>query len=351
MMFKSVIAALAATPLVSTQELMRFGCSQLTFDQLDPLVEPGALPSGHMHQVIGGNSFNATMLPDHDPPKRATCTSCTYSEDFSNYWTPNLYFRHKNNTLKHVPIFTNLGLGVKGGMTVYYIRGYTASQKVTAFKPGFRMVVGDPSNRDQGKMQKQLCYRCEANKQQQPFGGAPCSGADTKTFPKQACGGGWRVSIHFPTCWDGKNLDSANHKDHIVYPAQGSFESGGACPQSHPVRMPQLMYEIMFDTSPFNNKDWWVDGDISKTFVWSNGDTTGAGLHGDYLFGWKDDSLQQAMDTKCSGDRCRALQRQSDADAIACTQPPQAAINYDADGWMTTLPGGIPVGGNMANMA
>jgi hypothetical protein len=136
MLFKALIAAAGAAQLTAAQELMRFGCSQLTIDRIDPLVNPGTLPSPHMHQVIGGNSFNVSMRPTaHDPPTLSTCTSCTYSEDFSNYWTPNLYFKAKNGTYKRVPQVANLGLGVKAGMTVYYIRGYQSSAKVTAFKP------------------------------------------------------------------------------------------------------------------------------------------------------------------------------------------------------------------------
>ncbi len=61
MLFKSL--ALVAAPLAAAQELMRFGCGQLTIDRIDPLVNPGQLPSQHMHQVVGGNSFNATMDP------------------------------------------------------------------------------------------------------------------------------------------------------------------------------------------------------------------------------------------------------------------------------------------------
>ncbi|KAL2173781.1 uncharacterized protein P884DRAFT_303211 [Thermothelomyces heterothallicus CBS 202.75] len=335
---KAWIVAVAAAQVARAQELMRFGCSQLTIDRIDPLVNPGSIPSPHMHQIIGGNSLNVSMPPvEHDPPTLSTCTSCTYSEDFSNYWTANVYFRARNGSFKRVPQFANLGLNVQGGMTVYYIRGYQPSARVTAFKPGFRMLVGDPNNREESKVPPGLCFRCEANKQQNPFGGAPCTGADTKSFPKSTCGGGWRVTVTFPSCWDGQNVDTPDHKSHVAYPASGTFESGGACPASHPVKIPQVMYEIMYDTTPFNNKNEWP-ADGSQPFYWSHGDNTGYGIHGDYVFGWKGDALQRAMDNKCAGDRCAPLQRQSDADAIACTKP-QSAKEAIGDDWLPTIPG------------
>ena len=135
MLFKTILPV-AAVQLAAAQELMRFGCSQLTIDRIDPLVEPGNTPSAHMHQIIGGNSFNSSMTPgSHDPPEASSCTSCTYSEDFSNYWTMSAYFKAKNGSYKRVPQVANLGLGVQAGMTVYYIRGYQAAARVTAFKP------------------------------------------------------------------------------------------------------------------------------------------------------------------------------------------------------------------------
>ena len=121
----------------ATAAMLRFECSQLVIERLDPLVQPGQSPSTHLHQIAGGNSFQANMTPvAFDPSAESTCTSCTYSEDFSNYWTANLYFKARNGTFKRVPQMTNLGLrGKNGGLTVYYIPPYDGVTNVTAFKP------------------------------------------------------------------------------------------------------------------------------------------------------------------------------------------------------------------------
>lgn len=33
--------------------MLRFGCSQVVIDRIDPLVNPGQAPSPHMHQIVG----------------------------------------------------------------------------------------------------------------------------------------------------------------------------------------------------------------------------------------------------------------------------------------------------------
>lgn len=59
--------------------------------------------------------------------------------------------------------------------------------------------------------------------------------------------------------------------DHMSYPSSGTFENNGPCPSTHPVKVPQVFFEVIWDTKQFNNKaDWPADG--SQPFVWSFGD-------------------------------------------------------------------------------
>ncbi|KAK2604774.1 hypothetical protein N8I77_007674 [Diaporthe amygdali] len=326
------VALMALGAVMPTTALIRFGCSQLTVTRLDPLVNPGANPSPHLHQIVGGNSFNTSMDPsNHDLPSLSTCTSCQFKEDLSNYWTAVLFFKARNGTYKRVPIRGNVGFeGANGGMTVYYMQDgladFEQKSKVTAFRPGFRMLVGDQGARTADKAEKyrQLTYTCL----QDLYTRYP----ETKNFPSSPCPAGIMVNARFPTCWDGENLDSPNHMDHVAYPANGTFESGGPCPSTHPVRIPQLMFETIWDTRQFNNQsDWPTDG--SQPFVWSMNDETGYGNHGDYVFGWKDDSLQRTMDSACYVN-CDTLTTQNMSAQNDCTI--KSAVDEDVDG---SLPG------------
>ncbi len=58
----------------------------------------------------------------HDPPTVSSCTTCTFAEDFSNYWTAVLYFKARNGTYRRVPQKGNVGFEAAkdGGMTIYY---------------------------------------------------------------------------------------------------------------------------------------------------------------------------------------------------------------------------------------
>jgi hypothetical protein len=136
------------------------------------------------------------------------------------------------------------------------------------------------------------------------------------------------VNQRFPTCWDGKNLDSPNHMDHMAYPESGTFESLGPCPATHPVRTAQVLFEVVWDTSKFNNQaDWPTDG--SQPFVWSFGDATGYANHADYMFGWKGDALQKILDTACVVN-CAGAKTQTTAVMNKCAQ--NVVVNENIDG-------------------
>src|SRR5438477_408226 len=81
-------AAALLAPVVSAQNMLRFACSQLVVDRVDPLVEPGKRYTPHLHQIVGGNSFNLAMEPVvYDPAEKSTCTSCSFDFSAGSYTT------------------------------------------------------------------------------------------------------------------------------------------------------------------------------------------------------------------------------------------------------------------------
>ncbi|KAK3487885.1 uncharacterized protein B0T23DRAFT_323285 [Neurospora hispaniola] len=316
MMWLSMTLALVGP----SQAALRFGCSTLSIQRLDPLVEPGRLPSSHVHQIVGGNAFNVS--------------------DFSNYWTAVLFFKHTNGTYKRVPIMQNSALpnGINGGMTIYYTQQdffSNGNQKITAFKPisetGFRMTVGSPTtnNLNDAKGHVGIRFVCLTDKNTR-FPELP-------DFPTKPCKGGIMTVQHFPSCWDDKNLDSPDHHSHMYNTAKEAFSPAGPCPASHPVRMPQVAYETLWDTTQFNNM-WPKDG--SNPFVLSYGVNKGYGTHADYVFGWKGDSLQKAMDSSCMFNACengRPLKSQNVQAMNKCAV--KNMVNEDLDSWLKVLPG------------
>lgn len=118
------------------------------------------------------------------------------------------------------------------------------------------------------------------------------NGKETPGFPTTNCPDGMRGQVFFPSCWDGVNLDSANHRDHVAYPIQNY--NGGDCPSSHPVKLVSLFYEQIFSTGGFNG-----DG---QSWILANGDVTGYSLHADFQNGWDSPSILQSVIDECNAD-------------------------------------------------
>ncbi|KAK3320445.1 hypothetical protein B0T19DRAFT_373737, partial [Cercophora scortea] len=320
---------LAAAVAAPAQAALRFGCASLSIQRLDPLVEPGRTPSSHLHQIVGGNAFQPNMTGDIG--EQGSCTTCVFSEDFSNYWTAVMFFKHTNGSYKRVPIMANDALpsGIKGGMTVYYTQqdfNSNGNTKIKSFPPGFRMTVGAPTHTGEQTGLRFVCLDTKSTR----F-------PELTEFPTKPCKGGIMTVHHFPACWDGKTLDPPDHQAHMYNTVKNAFQNSGPCPATHPVRMPQLAYETLWDTAQFASM-WPKDG--SNPFVLSYGDNKGYGTHADYVFGWKGDSLQRAMDSSCMFNACengKPLKSQVVSNMNKCAV--KDFVGESIDGWLPELPG------------
>jgi hypothetical protein len=291
-------------------------------ERADPIVNPGAV-SGHLHTIMGGNGFDFTM--DYNSTQESTCSSCTVIGDNSNYWTPTLFFQHPDGTFESVDQV--------GGMTVYYLQRAGDGETLKAFPPGFRMLAGNPFKRTAGDdfASQAISYNClDYNGPAKP---------ETPNFPNYNCPNGLRAQVFFPSCWNGKDLDSPNHMSHVSYPAN-SYNSG-KCPPEFPVHLISLFFEVIWDTGKF--ADQWYGN--SQPFVWSMGDPTGYGGHGDFVMGWDEDLLQSAVD-QCTNDSgrvedCPVFDLIPDSQATGCRIQPQ--IEEPVSGVLDALPGCNPV--------
>lgn len=88
-----------------------------------------------------------------------------------------------------------------------------------------------------------------------------------KAYLDANCKDGLRLELMFPSCWDGKNLDSEDHKSHVAYP---DLVMNGNCPDSHPVHLPGLLFETIWSTAQFEGRN--------GVFTMANGDPTGTCL-------------------------------------------------------------------------
>lgn len=84
-----------------------------------------------------------------------------------------------------------------------------------------------------------------------------------KAFIDANCPDGIRFELMFPSCWDGKQANTSDNS-HVAYP---DLVMTGDCPDDHPVRLPSLFFETIWDMAAF--------GDVDGDFIISNGDPTG----------------------------------------------------------------------------
>jgi hypothetical protein len=155
---------------------------------------------------------------------------------------------------------------------------------IVAFPKGFRMLAGNTNQRAlstsvqdkptsqwtaEDKTQKALAekamsFNClhylrgynEASMERHFF--------PDKDFIDQNCDDGIRAEMVMPSCWNGQDLDSRDHKSHVAYP---DLRRDGVCPPGFEKRLPSMFFETIWNTAVFKG--------VKGQFIWSNGDTTG----------------------------------------------------------------------------
>jgi len=290
-----LIAVATCVSTVEASGFWRTDCGRIETGRIDPIVSPGKV-SSHVHNVAGAYNFdeNSTYTSLTNSP----CTSCEIGPDKSAYWTPLLYYQFPNGSFVDVP---------NSGMIAYYLGRGDDLANAQPFPPGFAMLSGSNTARSYDNTTKTWDgFRNIADRV-----GFACLDeipyAETTGFNQTSCSGGLRAEIHFQSCWDGVNLYKSDNS-HVDYL---SDIDNGACSPTHPVLLMHLFYEVLYSVNSMPQED-------GGRFVFSNGDATGYGFHGDFLNGWDVNLLTEAIQ-QCG------IGNNPSGEVITC--PPLAAVD------------------------
>jgi hypothetical protein len=215
----------------------------------DPIVYPGQQGASHLHQFFGNLSVNYnTTSASLIAAGNSTCDGGPINR--TGYWVPAL--------------LSGSEVVVPSALVVYY-KG-ESSNGVTALPAGLRMIAGHSMATD-SIANGAINWRCESRgyANSQTIGG-PCQG--------ELLG-----QVEFPYCWDGVNLDSANHRSHMA-DADRSTGGWGTCPASHPVMIPRITYTAIYNVTSAD--DLVLSSDVMPGMTHAPGST----YHGDWFGGW-----------------------------------------------------------------
>jgi hypothetical protein len=224
----------------------------------DPIVKPNQPGASHLHTFWGNSLTNANSTADSlKSTGNGTCRGGTVNR--SAYWVPTVI-----DTRTGTPIAPDL-------IHVYYKSGYAGIRpnQITALPDGLRMVAGSATA---SGPQEFMDWTCFAD-----------GGRKSSTIPTN-CGVGDHVAmnVEFPQCWNGRDLDSADHKSHLAYPRNG------ACPASHPVAIPVVSYHVLYRVrAGVDMSSWRLSSD-----TYDSGKAGGFSVHGDWFGAWDREILE-----------------------------------------------------------
>lgn len=242
----------------------------------DPIVFPGQPGRSHLHTFFGNAGVNAhSTAISIRTTGNSSCRGGTLNR--SAYWVPSM-----------VDTRTNVAVMPRGS-NFYYKTGYRGvrPQDVRPFPAGLRMIAGTPMNSTPGDPYGSNAWRFHCHAAGNGHG---------PSIPNCAPGDDMVQEVFFPQCWDGVNLDSADHKSHMAY-ANGS---NPGCPASHPVPLPEITFNIFYPVTNANEPTHWR---LSSDMY--NG-PAGYSSHADWWNGWDQATMEtfvrtcnnQALDCK-----------------------------------------------------
>ena len=201
----------------------------------DPIVVPRLPGRSHPHTFFGNVSTNAYSTL---ASLRRASTTCKPRADRAAYWVPTLF----RNGREVRPVKAQL---------YYVVHGYT---QMRAFPPGLRMVAGDAhAAAPQSKLVTYWDCAGGAGIRSKPEPAPPARcgvvsgtvlvirpGAKKPARTTVRSKTHLELRVNFPDCWDGKRLDSLDHKRHMAY------SRDFVCPRSHPVKVPLIQLMIRY---------------------------------------------------------------------------------------------------------
>jgi hypothetical protein len=201
-------AARPAAPNLGSLQGVNFvgSCAFSHMAMDDPIVSPGQPGASHDHSFVGNTTTNAFSTLR---TLRAGSTTCKRAGETAAYWMPT--------------VLLNGGMVTPQSATIYYRRKTLAPLK--AFPPGFKLIAGDrQATAPQGM--RITFWNCGAASTVAASSTVPtCPNTRTESL---------RLHVNFPNCWDGRRLDSPDHKSHMAYSDRGT------CPATHPVALPAI---------------------------------------------------------------------------------------------------------------
>jgi len=256
----------------------------------DPIVFAGSPGASHLHVFFGNTSVDAFTTQQSLDAGGSTCRGGTANR--SSYWVPAIIDTGLNRAV------------VPNGIVTYYKDGgvVPTTSRITGPPKGLRMIAGNPVTWDKeitwetNPNLNQLHHRFECWSDKLPGGR---SGKMQRIPASCPVGGEILFELYFPQCWDGKNLDSPDHRSHMSFPSN----SLAPCPASHPVPIAQISFNIHIPVKQGNDTSKWR----LSSDAYAASKPGGYSAHGDVWVDW-DEDIEKALMEGClkAGADCHA---------------------------------------------